>query len=101
MCFRLLAGELERWLQLMLRWSPKERGKDLRQQSKESQDTPKEPEDDSKESSDTGKDPPKGTCFCFDELSRILNLKVCHSKPRETSQLMMSSLILSCVRLFS
>uniref|UniRef100_A0A8C1KQQ5 IkappaB kinase n=1 Tax=Cyprinus carpio TaxID=7962 RepID=A0A8C1KQQ5_CYPCA len=51
---KLLAGELESWLQMMLRWSPKERGKDLR---KRSQDT---------------------SCFCFDELSRILNLKLVH-----------------------
>lgn len=100
-CFRLLAGELERWLQLMLRWSPKERGKDLKQQSKESQDAPKETEEDCKETSDTGRDPPKGTCFCFDELRSILNLKVCHRKSRETCQLMMLSLIHPCVCLFS
>uniref|UniRef100_A0A8C2F7P1 IkappaB kinase n=1 Tax=Cyprinus carpio TaxID=7962 RepID=A0A8C2F7P1_CYPCA len=35
---KLLAGELESWLQMMLRWSPKERGKDLIQRSKDSQD---------------------------------------------------------------
>uniref|UniRef100_A0A671MV51 IkappaB kinase n=1 Tax=Sinocyclocheilus anshuiensis TaxID=1608454 RepID=A0A671MV51_9TELE len=35
---KLLASELESWLQMMLRWSPKERGKDLRQRSKDSQD---------------------------------------------------------------
>ncbi|KAA0714458.1 Inhibitor of nuclear factor kappa-B kinase subunit beta [Triplophysa tibetana] len=75
---KLLAGELERWLQLMLRWSPKERGKDLKQQSKESQDAPKETEEDCKETSDTGRDPPKGNCFCFDELRNILNLKLVH-----------------------
>uniref|UniRef100_A0A8C2KSA7 IkappaB kinase n=1 Tax=Cyprinus carpio TaxID=7962 RepID=A0A8C2KSA7_CYPCA len=45
---KLLAGELESWLQMMLRWSPKER------------------------------DSPKASCFCFDELSRILNLKLVH-----------------------
>uniref|UniRef100_A0A8C1H2J8 IkappaB kinase n=1 Tax=Cyprinus carpio carpio TaxID=630221 RepID=A0A8C1H2J8_CYPCA len=48
---KLLAGELESWLQMMLRWSPKERGKDLRKRT---------------------------SCFCFDELSRILNLKLVH-----------------------
>uniref|UniRef100_A0A8C2F5K9 IkappaB kinase n=1 Tax=Cyprinus carpio TaxID=7962 RepID=A0A8C2F5K9_CYPCA len=48
---KLLAGELESWLQMMLRWSPKERGKDLIQRT---------------------------SCFCFDELSRILNLKLVH-----------------------
>uniref|UniRef100_A0A8C1SCY8 IkappaB kinase n=1 Tax=Cyprinus carpio TaxID=7962 RepID=A0A8C1SCY8_CYPCA len=35
---KLLASELESWLQMMLRWSPKERGKDLIQRSKDSQD---------------------------------------------------------------
>uniref|UniRef100_A0A8C1NZI2 IkappaB kinase n=1 Tax=Cyprinus carpio TaxID=7962 RepID=A0A8C1NZI2_CYPCA len=48
---KLLASELESWLQMMLRWSPKERGKDLIQRT---------------------------SCFCFDELSRILNLKLVH-----------------------
>ncbi|XDV49636.1 hypothetical protein PO909_018848 [Leuciscus waleckii] len=48
---KLLAGKLESWLQMMLRWSPKERGKDLKQQS---------------------------SCFCFDELRRILDLKLVH-----------------------
>ncbi|XP_057212047.1 inhibitor of nuclear factor kappa-B kinase subunit beta [Triplophysa rosa] len=84
---KLLAGELERWLQLMLRWSPKERGKDLKQQSRESQDAPKEPEEDSKETSDTGRDPPKGTCFCFDELRSILNLKLVHVLNMTTSEI--------------
>uniref|UniRef100_A0A8C2F5D2 IkappaB kinase n=1 Tax=Cyprinus carpio TaxID=7962 RepID=A0A8C2F5D2_CYPCA len=74
---KLLAGELESWLQMMLRWSPKERGKDLIQRSKDSQDGVKDSEEDGKESSsETGKDSPKASCFCFDELSRILNLKV-------------------------
>lgn len=77
LCFRLLAGELESWLQMMLRWSPKERGKDFKQRSKDSQDGAKDSEEDSKESSsEAGKDSPKASCFCFDELSRILNLKV-------------------------
>ncbi|XP_051964022.1 inhibitor of nuclear factor kappa-B kinase subunit beta-like [Xyrauchen texanus] len=75
---RLLAGQLEHWLQLMLRWSPKERGKDLRQRGKESQDVPKDTEEDSKETPEGCKESPKGTCFCFDELSRILNLKLVH-----------------------
>uniref|UniRef100_A0A8C1NWR7 IkappaB kinase n=1 Tax=Cyprinus carpio TaxID=7962 RepID=A0A8C1NWR7_CYPCA len=74
---KLLASELESWLQMMLRWSPKERGKDLIQRSKDSQDGVKDSEEDGKESSsETGKDSPKASCFCFDELSRILNLKV-------------------------
>uniref|UniRef100_A0A8C2F7C9 IkappaB kinase n=1 Tax=Cyprinus carpio TaxID=7962 RepID=A0A8C2F7C9_CYPCA len=76
---KLLAGELESWLQMMLRWSPKERGKDLIQRSKDSQDGVKDSEEDGKESSsETGKDSPKASCFCFDELSRILNLKLVH-----------------------
>uniref|UniRef100_A0A673JUH5 IkappaB kinase n=1 Tax=Sinocyclocheilus rhinocerous TaxID=307959 RepID=A0A673JUH5_9TELE len=79
MCFRLLASELESWLQMMLRWSPKKRGKDIRQRSKGSQDGVKDPEEDGKESSsEAGKDSPKASCFCFDELSRILNLKLVH-----------------------
>lgn len=62
---------------MMLRWSPKERGKDLRQQSKDSLEGVKDPEEDSKETSpEGGKDSPKSSCFCFDELRRILNLKV-------------------------
>uniref|UniRef100_A0A8C1NY66 IkappaB kinase n=1 Tax=Cyprinus carpio TaxID=7962 RepID=A0A8C1NY66_CYPCA len=76
---KLLASELESWLQMMLRWSPKERGKDLIQRSKDSQDGVKDSEEDGKESSsETGKDSPKASCFCFDELSRILNLKLVH-----------------------
>ncbi len=83
-CFRRLAGELESWLQMMLRWSPKERGKDLRKRSPDqeprSQDGVKDSEEDSKESSsEPSKDSPKASCFCFDELSRILNLKVAES----------------------
>ncbi len=69
---------------MMLRWSPKERGKDLRKRSPDqeprSQDGVKDSEEDSKESSSDGsKDSPKASCFCFDELSRILNLKVAES----------------------
>uniref|UniRef100_A0A8C1KMZ1 IkappaB kinase n=1 Tax=Cyprinus carpio TaxID=7962 RepID=A0A8C1KMZ1_CYPCA len=76
---KLLAGELESWLQMMLRWSPKERGKDLRKRSQDSLDGVKDSEEDSKESSsEAGKDSPKASCFCFDELSRILNLKLVH-----------------------
>ncbi|XP_048065586.1 inhibitor of nuclear factor kappa-B kinase subunit beta [Megalobrama amblycephala] len=77
---KLLAGKLESWLQMMLRWSPKERGKDLRQQSKDSLEGVKDTEEDSKETSSTesGKDSPKSSCFCFDELRRILNLKLVH-----------------------
>ncbi|XP_059379381.1 inhibitor of nuclear factor kappa-B kinase subunit beta-like isoform X2 [Carassius carassius] len=76
---KLLASELESWLQMMLRWSPKERGKCLIQRSKDSQDGVKDSEEDSKEnSSEAGKDSPKASCFCFDELSRILNLKLVH-----------------------
>lgn len=81
MCFRLLAGELERWLQMMLRWSSKERGKDLRQLRRESQEAVKDTEDDSKDAQEGTKDSPKATCFCFDELNRILNLKVSHRGP--------------------
>ncbi|XP_052461174.1 inhibitor of nuclear factor kappa-B kinase subunit beta [Carassius gibelio] len=76
---KLLASELESWLQMMLRWSPKERGKCLIQRSKDSQDGVKDSEEDNKEnSSEAGKDSPKASCFCFDELSRILNLKLVH-----------------------
>ncbi len=69
---------------MMLRWSPKERGKDLKKRSQDqeprSQDGVKDSEEDSKESSSEGsKDSPKASCFCFDELSRILSLKVAES----------------------
>uniref|UniRef100_A0A8B9GRZ6 IkappaB kinase n=1 Tax=Astyanax mexicanus TaxID=7994 RepID=A0A8B9GRZ6_ASTMX len=47
---RLLSGRLERWLQLMLRWSPQERGKDSQ----------------------------SGSSSCFQELERILELKLVH-----------------------
>lgn len=75
---KLLAGELERWLQMMLRWSSKERGKDLRQLRREIPEAVKETEDDSKDAQEGTKDSPKATCFCFDELNRILNLKLVH-----------------------
>uniref|UniRef100_A0A8B9GQ96 IkappaB kinase n=1 Tax=Astyanax mexicanus TaxID=7994 RepID=A0A8B9GQ96_ASTMX len=36
---RLLSGRLERWLQLMLRWSPQERGRDSKQSSSPTEST--------------------------------------------------------------
>ncbi|XP_060736930.1 inhibitor of nuclear factor kappa-B kinase subunit beta isoform X2 [Tachysurus vachellii] len=71
----LLAGMLERWLQLMLRWSPQDRGKDAKQISKERLNGTENKEK-SKKSEEGGKDPQSGSNYCFEELDRILDLKL-------------------------
>ncbi|KAL6458678.1 hypothetical protein MHYP_G00321500 [Metynnis hypsauchen] len=74
---KLLAGRLERWLQLMLRWSPQERGKDTKQSSKDSLDS-NDSEEKSKKSQEGGKDNQSGSSSCFEQLERILELKLVH-----------------------
>lgn len=75
MWFSLLAGRLERWLQLMLRWSPQTRGKDTKQIPKESP-IGTEPEEKSKKSKEGSRDNQSGSTTCFEELDQILDLKV-------------------------
>ncbi|KAI5629000.1 inhibitor of nuclear factor kappa-B kinase subunit beta, partial [Silurus asotus] len=73
----LLAGRLERWLQLMLRWSPQARGKDTKQISKENLDGTESVEN-TKQSEEGGREPHTGSTTCFEELEQILNLKLVH-----------------------
>ncbi|KAG7332294.1 hypothetical protein KOW79_004128 [Hemibagrus wyckioides] len=73
----LLAVRLEQWLQLMLRWSPQDRGKDTKQISKESLDGTASKEK-SKKSEEGSRDPQSGSTYCFEELDRILDLKLVH-----------------------
>ncbi|KAK3566085.1 hypothetical protein QTP86_025540 [Hemibagrus guttatus] len=73
----LLAVRLEQWLQLMLRWSPQDRGKDTKQITKESLDGTVSKEK-SKKSEEGGRDPQSGSTYCFEELDRILDLKLVH-----------------------
>ncbi|XP_062854924.1 inhibitor of nuclear factor kappa-B kinase subunit beta isoform X2 [Trichomycterus rosablanca] len=70
---KLLASKLERWLQLMLRWSPQTRGK----RSAESEDE-HESEDKGKKSEEEGRESQTGHSTCFEELERILELKLVH-----------------------
>uniref|UniRef100_A0AAR2K4Y8 IkappaB kinase n=1 Tax=Pygocentrus nattereri TaxID=42514 RepID=A0AAR2K4Y8_PYGNA len=74
---KLLAGSLECWLQLMLRWSPQERGKDTKHSSKDSLDN-NDSEEKSKKSQEGGKDNQSGSSSCFEQLERILELKLVH-----------------------
>ncbi|XP_046727441.1 inhibitor of nuclear factor kappa-B kinase subunit beta isoform X2 [Silurus meridionalis] len=73
----LLAGRLERWLQLMLRWSPQARGKDTKQIPKENLDGTESVEK-TKQSEEGGREPHIGSTTCFEELEQILNLKLVH-----------------------
>ncbi|TRY96784.1 hypothetical protein DNTS_014504 [Danionella cerebrum] len=73
----------------MLRWSAKERGRDLRQLNKESQDVVKDTEEESKEpSSEVSKESPRSSCFGFEELRRILNLKLVHVLNMTSAEIM-------------
>ncbi|KAI4898757.1 hypothetical protein NFI96_014142 [Prochilodus magdalenae] len=74
---KLLAGRLECWLQLMLRWSPQERGKDTKQSSNNSLES-NDSEEKSKKSQEGGKDSHSGSSSCFKQLERILELKLVH-----------------------
>lgn len=71
-----LAGRLEHWLQLMLRWSPQARGKDTKQLPKESLTDDTKFEEKSKKSEEGGTDSQTGSTTCFEDLNRILDLKV-------------------------
>ncbi|XP_047679073.1 inhibitor of nuclear factor kappa-B kinase subunit beta isoform X2 [Tachysurus fulvidraco] len=71
----LLAGMLEHWLQLMLRWSPQDRGKDAKQISKERLNGTENKEK-TKKSEEGGRDPQSGSNYCFEKLDRILDLKL-------------------------
>lgn len=73
--FSLLAGRLEHWLQLMLRWSPQTRGKDIKQIPNDSPNGTK-PEEMSKKSKEGSKDLQSSSPTCFEELDQILDLKV-------------------------
>lgn len=74
----LLAGRIERWLQLMLRWSPQDRGKDNKQIPKECLNgtESEEKSEKSKKSKEGGRDLQSGSTTCFEELDQILDLKV-------------------------
>ncbi|TTB27303.1 Inhibitor of nuclear factor kappa-B kinase subunit beta [Bagarius yarrelli] len=71
----LLALRLERWLQLMLRWSPQDRGKDTKQIFNERLNGKKSTEKGNK--SEEG-DTQSSSTTCFEKLDQILDLKLVH-----------------------
>ncbi|XP_030629381.1 inhibitor of nuclear factor kappa-B kinase subunit beta [Chanos chanos] len=84
---KLLASKLEGWLQLMLRWSPQERGRhSQRWKEAQGEGDDKDCQQKGKEGQDGGKDSQSASRDCFDDLERILELKLVHVLNMSTAE---------------
>ncbi|KAK1801376.1 hypothetical protein P4O66_023056, partial [Electrophorus voltai] len=72
---KLLASKMECWLQLMLKWSPQERGRDLKHSCQKKNLDGTDSEEKNRKSQEGGRDSQGGSSNCFEQLERILELK--------------------------
>ncbi|XP_076859524.1 inhibitor of nuclear factor kappa-B kinase subunit beta [Brachyhypopomus gauderio] len=82
---KLLASKLECWLQLMLKWSPQERGRDLKQNQENLDET--NSEEKNRKTQGGGRESHSGSSSCFEQLERILELKLVHVLNMTTAEI--------------
>uniref|UniRef100_A0AAY4C985 IkappaB kinase n=1 Tax=Denticeps clupeoides TaxID=299321 RepID=A0AAY4C985_9TELE len=75
---KFLVGKLEQWLQLMLRWSPQDRGKDGTERDKKLAESGRSSLEKDRDSQDGSRDSHSGSSHCFTQLDQILELKLVH-----------------------